>query len=165
MIYAQIKNAIVKNIVVINDVNLEAVFIAGFDYLVRIDNRSENVALNWVYTPAVGETPDSFAAPTPPNPDYQKIYEVKINNAIIGFNKLIIQFAAANVLLGITQAGKTQLISDALKDVQRYGQSGSLYAVIASLQSIEVAPEMAPFLTAEIITDLISQTQDVINNL
>lgn len=95
----------------------------------------------------------------------QIITQNKIQNAINGFNTILIQYVASNVLSGITQQGKTQLIADALADVQRYGQSGSLYAAITALQQVDITPEMAPFLTAPIVASLISQTLAVLASL
>lgn len=100
-----------------------------------------------------------------PPPNAQQIVQAKIQNAINGFNAMLIQYAALNVLSGITQAGKTQLIADTLADVQRYGQSGSLYAAITALQAVQITPEMAPFLTADVITSLINQTLAVLASL
>lgn len=97
-----------------------------------------------------------------PPPSAQVITQNKIQNAIDGFNTILIQYVASNVLLGITQAKKTELIADALADVQRYGQSGSLYAAINALQAVQITPDMAPFLTPDIVTSLVNQTLAVL---
>lgn len=62
---------------------------------------------------------------------------------------MVQQFAAENIAMGITQAGKTQLISDALEQVLVYGSSGSLWQAYAALNEVVVTPEMAPYLTEE----------------
>lgn len=105
---------------------------------------------------------------TPPPPvqlDPQIAYQIKIQNAILGFNNIMVQYVAQNVLAGITQAGKTQLIADTLKDVQRYGQSGSLYAAITALQTIHLTPDMDPFLNQNVVNNLVAQTMQVLANL
>jgi hypothetical protein len=38
MHFAQIKNGIIQNIIVLDDMSLESVFSQGFDYFIRIDN-------------------------------------------------------------------------------------------------------------------------------
>lgn len=97
--------------------------------------------------------------------DPQLVVQIKIQKAILGFNNIMIQYVANNVLLGITQKGKTQLIADTLADTQRYGQSGSLYAAITALQEIVLTPEMDPFLNQTIINNLIEQAQQVLASL
>lgn len=103
--------------------------------------------------------------PKAPPVDPQIKYQIIIQKAILGFNNIMIQYVASNVLLGITQQGKTQLIADTLADAQRYGQSGSLYAAIKALQEIELTPEMDPFLNQKVIDSLIKQAQDVLASL
>lgn len=95
----------------------------------------------------------------------QQVYTTVVQNAINGFNTMMVQFAVSNILLGITQAGKTQLIADTLADVMRYGQSGSLYAVISALEAITPTSEMSPYLNSGIISSLILQTEQLIANL
>lgn len=65
-------------------------------------------------------------------------------------NDLIIAFAAENVSMGITQAGKTKAVADYLVDVTRYAQTGALYEVINEVDRLSTAglpPELAPFIT------------------
>lgn len=100
-----------------------------------------------------------------PPPSAQQITQQKIQNAINGFNNIMLQYVASNVLGGITQMGKTELIADALADVQRYGQSGSLYAAITALQAVEITPDMAPFLTPDVVASLVNQTLAVLASL
>lgn len=72
-----------------------------------------------------------------------------IQNSIIFGNDLMIQFATENVLMGITQAGKTKLIADTLKDVAYYLSTGSLYEVLSAIDEVVVTEAMAPFITTE----------------
>jgi hypothetical protein len=73
----------------------------------------------------------------------------KVENAKIGFNKLIAEFAGENVVRQITAAGKTELIGTAVKDVLFWGTSGSLWEAYKAVEHIKITPEMAPFLTEE----------------
>jgi hypothetical protein len=80
----------------------------------------------------------------------QKIAEDSVEKAIIFAQHLTINFAAENVVMGITQAGKTKEVSDFLADVTRYAQTGSLYEVINELDSLVAAglpQELEPFVT------------------
>ena len=78
--------------------------------------------------------------------------EVKkiVENAVAFGQNLIIEFATENVLMGITQAGKTKVVADYLQNVMRYAQSGSLYEVINEVNYLinETVPEnLSPFVT------------------
>lgn len=161
MIYAQIKDGKVKNTIVLEDNTLVSVFTDGFDSCVRVDNLSPVPGIAWNYDGS------NFTVPSIPNQSLstQQIVENKIAKAIDGFNQLMIEYAAHNVLSGITQAGKTQLIADTLLPVMQYGETGSLYAVIAALQAVTVTDEMSPFITNAVITDLINKAQSVLASL
>ena len=73
--------------------------------------------------------------------------------AAINFGRdLVVDFASKNVLLGITQAGKTKEVVDFCQDLQRCLDSGSLYAAIDEIDRLisEGLPEnLAPFITEE----------------
>lgn len=71
------------------------------------------------------------------NPTMQEIVFSKINDAIVFGNQMIIQAAVENVLLGITQAGKTKDVSDFLSNLQTYLRSGSLYAAMAEIDTLK----------------------------
>jgi hypothetical protein len=64
-------------------------------------------------------------------------------------NLIVIEFAADNVLLGITQASKTKLIADACQQAFYYLSTGSLYEARSAMLEIEITEEMAPYLTEQ----------------
>lgn len=83
-------------------------------------------------------------------PDYLvQIGAEKIAKAQKEFNKLVAQFAGANVVQQITAQGKTELIGDAVRDIMYWGQTGSLWEAYKAVEKIKITPEMAPFLTEE----------------
>lgn len=83
-------------------------------------------------------------------PDYLiQIGAEKIAKAQAEFNKLVAQFAGANVVQQITSQGKTELIGDAVRDIMYWGQTGSLWEAYKAVEKIKITPEMAPFLTEE----------------
>ena len=79
--------------------------------------------------------------------EYQTLADKKVKKAIKGANNLINNFCAENIVMGITQAGKTKLLADTLRDVFYYAQTGSLYECLSSLSSVQITAEMSPFLT------------------
>ncbi len=88
-----------------------------------------------------------------PTSDELKALAAKTVKAAIDYGQgLVVEFAAENILLGITASGKTKLVADYLADAMRYAQSGSLYEVAAELDRLlqeEVPSELAPFITTE----------------
>lgn len=73
-----------------------------------------------------------------------------IEGAIKFGQAMLVDFATENVLLGITQLGKTKEVSDYLADVTRYIQTGSLYEVINEIDRLIAAGlpvELEPFIT------------------
>lgn len=73
----------------------------------------------------------------------------KVNKARQAFETVINELAGENLIAQITAAGKTQLISDAVREVVYYGSIGSLWEAYAAVERIKITPEMAPFLTEE----------------
>lgn len=76
----------------------------------------------------------------------------RITAAIEFGNRLVIEFAADNVALGITQAGKTKEVVDYCNNMLRYIQSGSLYEVIHEVDALinaGIPGNLAPFVTQE----------------
>lgn len=82
--------------------------------------------------------------------------------ALSYWQQMVIMFAAENIAMGITQAGKTQLISNALEEVLVYGSQGSLWEAYNALNGVIITPEMAPFLTADRIEWMRNQMITVI---
>lgn len=93
--------------------------------------------------------------------DIKLIIKKRIENSILFANDLLVNFATENVLLGITQSGKTKEVADYLTNLLRYGQSGSLYEVVNELDFLISSPpptELAPFITIERLTSLKNKT-------
>lgn len=84
----------------------------------------------------------------------QEIVGAMIANAITFGNKLIVDASTENILLGITVAGKTRVVSDYCEKLQTYLRTGSLYAAVEALD-VMIADEdrdaldMEPFVTTE----------------
>lgn len=79
-----------------------------------------------------------------------------VRNARIFGEDLIDTFATENILMGITQAGKTKAVSDYLADVTRYAQTGSLYEVINEIDrliALGIPSDLSPFVTNQRMND------------
>lgn len=85
-----------------------------------------------------------------------RIVNDKIRSSMSFGEQLLIQFATENVLLGITQSGKTTAIVNYLDALRRYVSSGSLYSAITEIDARIADPDLetnyAPFLTVDRLT-------------
>ena len=155
-LYAKIQNGTVVNVQL--DMSTDA-FDPSFTW-VDVTSVSPQPQIGWTYN---GTT---FTNPSPPaGPTELQTVEADVQTCIDGFNAIMVQYAAQNELAGITVAGKTTLIADALATVMQYGQCGSLSAAITALQAVTLTSEMAPFLTADIVTSLVAQANAVLASL
>jgi len=99
-----------------------------------------------------------------PDNQYNRCQQI-VNNAMNAWHNLVVTVAAENIALGITQSGKTKLISDALFPVMVYGTSGSLWEAYIELGKVKITPEMAPYITEERIEWMKNQLIQTIANL
>lgn len=85
-------------------------------------------------------------------PSYvNQVIDGKLAGAVDFGTMLMNQFKRSNVLLGITQAGKTQLIADASHNLYHYLITGSLYAAINECDKMSVnvlISTWSPYITA-----------------
>lgn len=92
----------------------------------------------------------------------QDIVRETVAAAIAFGQDLIVDFAAENVLMGITQAGKTKDVADYLSNVMRYAQSGSLYEVIAEVDRLVadgLPANLEPFITTARMAEFKSRVE------
>lgn len=66
MIFAQIKDNVVRNCIVLEDADIQELFLVGYDYLVRIDEIDPRPGPKWTYD---GEN----FVPPPPDNDYEPL--------------------------------------------------------------------------------------------
>lgn len=98
-----------------------------------VEFASEAEALAYKSKNNLNENIESFEETLPiVTPDFTQI----VKDAIDFGNELLVTFAAENVALGITQAGKTKEVADYLADVTRYIQTGSLYEVMNEIDRL-----------------------------
>lgn len=85
-------------------------------------------------------------------PTLQEIIQGKVSSASTFGQNMIVSAAVENIALGITQAGKTKEVSDYCDGLQRYLQTGSLYAAIQEIDNLIAAvppASLSPFITVE----------------
>lgn len=83
-----------------------------------------------------------------PTEDEQLIYIQNVINSAIGFGqKIITEFAAENVAMGITQAGMTATVRRNLSDVTNCLLTGSLYDAIDQIRAIPAEDKDPIFVT------------------
>lgn len=99
-----------------------------------------------------------------PQQSYNRCLQI-VTNAQKQWAQLVAGFAAENIAMGITQEGKTLLISKALYEVAVYGSQGSLWQAYDALSRVDITPEMAPFITEERIQWMKNKMIESISNL
>lgn len=100
-------------------------------------------------------------------PTQEEIISLKINEARIFGNEIIVKAAVENVAMGITQAGKTKDVADLFANLQYYLTTGSLYAGIAEINRIlalGLDPSLAPFVTEERLISYRTQIENYLSS-
>lgn len=105
MLYAQIKNGKVTNIIKLNDSNLVNIFTTNFDYCIRIDQLNPIPNINWLYD---GNTfSNSYLIPTKTEILVSK--NILFNNLTNGFSAIesqtAIEEAVSNSAIGLSLFG------------------------------------------------------------
>jgi hypothetical protein len=49
MLYAQILNGVVQNVIILNDTSLISLFSQGFDYLIEVSQTPGSPGIGWLY--------------------------------------------------------------------------------------------------------------------
>lgn len=98
------------------------------------------------------------------SPTTQQIVQASILNAQTFGNSLLLQYAAQNVLAGITQAGQTIPVSDYLENLYNYLSAGSLYAGIQEINELiadtsDAKAALSPFLTNDVMYTYLNKIQ------
>lgn len=156
MVYAQIKNGIIQNTIVLEDSSLQSVFAQGFDAFVRVDNLSPEPAIGWSYDGS------NFHAPITSEPSAQELAEQAVVNDMNFGQALITQFAATNNLNGISNSGKTLYVLSYTANLSQCLYTGSLMAALSIMTGMLADSSAAktacdPFITNDIINGYISQ--------
>jgi hypothetical protein len=81
------------------------------------------------------------------SPSLTDIVKQSINNAMVFGQSLLLDFSTENVLMGITQEGKTGEVLSKLSTVLPAIQSGSLYEAISRIKSIPSSDYDSKYIT------------------
>ena len=84
---------------------------------------------------------------------------------LIFCNNLMNDFISENIAMGITQAGKTKVVGEALKDLDFWLSCGSLYVVLAEIETLKqnLDPAWVPFITATRMTNFANKIKDYLH--
>jgi hypothetical protein len=85
--------------------------------------------------------------------------EYAVADAVSFGQRLLIKFAAENVIMGITQDGMTTAVRHALSDVIQALQTGALYDAIASVRAIPQENYDAKYITAPRLLSFINNVE------
>lgn len=101
---------------------------------------------------------------TKSQPTLQERIGNSISLAAVFGNSLIVEYASSNVLQGITQAGKTQIVADYLRDLAYYLGNGSLYAAIAKMMDMiadtsDTKTSVSPYVTNDLLYTYLNKIQ------
>jgi hypothetical protein len=146
MRYALVKDGLVVNIIKASQEFVDA--LSDYDYKVEVDD-STLIQIGHTYN---GST---FSTPSVPI-DFEGIVKKAENFG----SDLIRKFAAENVSMGITQAGKTADVRKALGQVIICLQTGSLYDAMAEIRLIPTEDKDATFLTDARLLIVINLIED-----
>jgi len=142
------------------DKRFAAITSSNYDGIIKSDN---NFIVQWKTTPSNQDiaaielywrdlTEQVYNTPTT---EEQAAMLAKILEDAKTFgNALIVQFAAENIAMGITNVGKTRAVADYCHKLQYYLSNGSLYAAKEEIEDMidEPPSELAPFITAQRLT-------------
>jgi hypothetical protein len=138
------------------------------DYFLDIDihqfspNQEIEITNNWLCIQSISNAIASGDISVLSNNNGKTVMQI-IADAMVYGNLLIQTFASENVLMGITQAGKTKDVSDFFADTTRYAMTGSLYEVINEVNRLKDAglpSDLAPFVTEQRLNDFIAKVED-----
>ena len=138
--YAQITDNKVVGIVTLTD-----------DEYAKIAPKYQNV-IDITDTPAVavGWILSGNKLTVPPDYDIAAVIQANVLEPAVAFcERIAKRFTAENIVMGITQAGKTELIGETLRDLSYWTSTGSLYCALGEIQKLKTTftPEMSPFIT------------------
>lgn len=100
---------------------------------------------------------------TPPNASAQSQVQMIISNAINFGNKLIVEFATENVIMGITQDNMTKIVRQRMSEVINALQTGSLYDAINEAKAIPDTFKDGKYITNTRLLQFINKIETYLN--
>lgn len=99
----------------------------------------------------------------PPSVNANKQTQLVVSNAISFGNKLVVEFASENILMGITQDGMTKIVRQNMTEVISALQTGSLYDAINEARNIPIERKDAKYITNERLLQFINKIESYLN--
>lgn len=118
-------------------------------------SKPQQINGEWVAVEIPG-APPPFA---PPPPDPVKLTEGAVAAAVAFGQQMLVRFAAENVRLGITQAGKTRQVRETLGDVVLCLLTGSLYDAMALVRAVPAEKKDDVFITDARLLSFINEIE------
>lgn len=158
MLFAQINDNVIQNIIVLDNSSMSSIFSAGFQYFIQVDILNPQPDVGWTYD---GTT---FSPPMPIGPSALQVAITSVEAAVEFGQNLINQFAAQNLLTNITASGQTGYVLSYTMTLSQCLYTGSLYAAISVLEGMLVDTSSAkticsPFITNDIIYTYLNSIQ------
>jgi hypothetical protein len=159
MIYAQINQNVIVNVVDIEDPTLIPLFAEGFDLFLRIDNLPIVPVMGWVYNPITCE----FSAPLSQS-------QSMVNDCATLGNQIILQWNAMNLIGDIYGADQTIAFLAYISGLYQLLSLGYLNdandAITVMINDISPAKTaLYPFLTNDILYAFQNQIQQFLITL
>lgn len=153
--YAKIQNGIVINTVLAPSTDPQD---AAFTW-VDITNLTPPPSIGWDYDGSIFTAPASGPPPTP-----QQVYTEVVLAAIDFGQNIIVDFTVANILAGITQAGKTSAMLSYTSDLAMCLNTGSLYSAVDEINTMildtsTTKTNLSPFVTNAILISYLHKLQ------
>jgi hypothetical protein len=91
---------------------------------------------------------------------YQQTLAFRIEDAMNFGSKIMVEFTTENIIMGITQDGKTSSVRKTLSEVIICLSTGSLYDAIAEIKAIPADKKDIKYLTNERLTIFVNKIED-----
>lgn len=159
--YRRLTLALVMNNVVIAVIPNTSTFMSNqapsYQAVIDVTAMSPQPTVGWLYNS------DSTLS-APPTPGSQAYYQAIVANAITFGNSIIVQAAARNISMGITQAGQTLNVMNYTDGLITCLVTGSLYEAMTQLSTMiadtsTTKTSLSPFITNATLYATLNQIQ------
>lgn len=161
MIYAQLTNGVIANIIELDDPTLLPLFAEGYDGIpVQIDNLAPIPSIGWIYAPY-----NHFNDPNTTQVIITNNTQIVITDDVEQGNYIILQYSKFNTILGINAAGQTSAFLTYNANLFTYLSFGYLLDAIAEINTMiadtsDTKTNLSPFVDNDNLTIYKYQIQD-----
>jgi hypothetical protein len=157
MIYAQITNNLIVNLIELDDPALIPLFQQGYDYCIRIDNLSSMPTVGWAYNPV-----------DPITTAFSPVAQYSVSSSAVFGNQIILQWNTMNVSNGIYVATQTAAFLTYVSQLFLFLSFGYLNDSIDSIAAMiadtgTTKTNLSPFVTNDILYIFLNQLQSYLD--